>query len=233
MDAVSWHTYDYRSSELGGEDHRPIPYPPPADFVNKFFDPVYHDVVDRLAENMSAIVQNNAPHLADKIWLTESNSICHQGVFNVTNAFANSIWLVDRFGIMANRGTQLMARQSLIGYNYSLLGNFPVEPIRAAPDYFTTILWRKLVGHTVLQVAAHDDVGTADANSGLLRSYAYCSAEHPGGGVTLALVNLDTANAATTSVSFTGAWEEYVGRKSPLATKNLLEVTDGLRRPPF
>ena len=25
----------------------------------------------------------------------------------------------------------------------------------------------------------------------------------------------------------------YVGRKSPLATKNLLEVTDGLRRPPF
>ena len=25
---------------------------------------------------------------------------------------------------------------------------------------------------------------------------------------------------------------EYVGRKSPLATKNLLEVTDGLRRPP-
>ena len=24
----------------------------------------------------------------------------------------------------------------------------------------------------------------------------------------------------------------YVGRKSPLATKNLLEVTDGLRRPP-
>ena len=26
---------------------------------------------------------------------------------------------------MASRGTQLMARQSLIGYNYSLLGNFP------------------------------------------------------------------------------------------------------------
>ena len=27
-------------------------------------------------------------------------------------------------------------------------------------------------------------------------------------------------------------YETYVGRKSPLATKNLLEVTDGLRRPP-
>ena len=27
--------------------------------------------------------------------------------------------------------------------------------------------------------------------------------------------------------------ETYVGRKSPLTTKNLLEVTDGLRRPPF
>ena len=31
---------------------------------------------------------------------------------------------------------------------------------------------------------------------------------------------------------FLMAPERYVGRKSPLATKNLLEVTDGLRRPP-
>lgn len=28
---------------------------------------------------------------------------------------------------MANRGTPLMARQSLIGFNYSLLGNFPAR----------------------------------------------------------------------------------------------------------
>jgi len=55
------------------------------------------------------------------------DSICHQGVFNVTNAFANTLWLVDRFGVMANRGTPLMARQSLIGFNYSLLGNFPAR----------------------------------------------------------------------------------------------------------
>ena len=29
-----------------------------------------------------------------------------------------------------------------------------------------------------------------------------------------------------------GSWLEAAGRKSPLATKNLLEDTDGLRRPP-
>ena len=41
--------------------------------------------------------------------------------------------------------------------------------------------------------------------------------------------------AVSTAVGFY-PWSltyEYVGRKSPLATKNLLEVTDGLRRPPF
>ena len=25
LDAISWHTYDYRSTELGGLDHHPMP----------------------------------------------------------------------------------------------------------------------------------------------------------------------------------------------------------------
>ena len=79
LDAVSWHTYDYRSTELGGEDHQPLPYPPPADFQERFWSPVYHDVANRLADNISTIVQRNVPRLAGQIWLTETNSICHQG----------------------------------------------------------------------------------------------------------------------------------------------------------
>jgi hypothetical protein len=44
--------------------------------------------------------------------------------------YPTSIWLVNRLGIMANANVSVMARQSLVGYNYSLLGNWPVEPIR-------------------------------------------------------------------------------------------------------
>ena len=46
------------------------------------------------------------------------------------------------------------------------------------------------------------------------------------------------SNQATVTIMYADAKaaedviKSYVGRKSPLATKNLLEVTDGLRRPP-
>lgn len=182
LDAVSWHTYDYRSTELGGADHTPLPVDPvPAEFA-KFWSPEYHDVVDTLAENVTAIVRRNAPALADSVWLTETNSICHQGVYNVTDRFANSVWLVDRLGLMASRGTQLMARQSLIGFNYSLLGNFPAEPIKAAPDYFTTVLFRKLTGHRVLRASVE-----SGAPGSTLRTYGFCA---PAGGVVVLSINL-------------------------------------------
>ena len=39
---------------------------------------------------------------------------------------------------MANANVSVMARQSLVGYNYSLLGNWPVEPIAPNPGGIDT-----------------------------------------------------------------------------------------------
>ena len=69
-----------------------------------------------------------------EVWLTESDSVCHQGVFGVTNAYLNSLWLVNRLGVLANHNVSVMARQSLVGYNYSLLGNWPVEVCAPPPQ---------------------------------------------------------------------------------------------------
>lgn len=192
LDAVSWHTYDFRSTELGGADHTPLPTDPiPANFA-KFWSPEYHDVVDTLAENVTAIVRKNAPALAGSVWLTETNSICHQGVYNVTDRFANSVWLADRLGLMASRGTTLMARQSLIGFNYSLLGNFPADPIKAAPDYFTTVLFRKLTGDRVLRASVE-----GAAPGATLRTYGFCGPAGVGaGGVVVLSINLSPATVA-------------------------------------
>ncbi len=95
-------------------DHEPLPYPTPPAFAT-FFDPAYHGVVSYLHDRLAGIVGARAPQLAGHVWLSEANSVCHQGTFNVTNAFANSLWLLDRLGLMATAGVQLMARQSLIG----------------------------------------------------------------------------------------------------------------------
>lgn len=199
LDALSWHTYDYRSEELGGTDHQPLPYPTPPS-ASKLWDPQYHDVAARLLHNISSIVSEESPALKDKIWLTETNSICHQGVWNATNAYVNSLWLVDRLGLMATNGVQLMARQSLIGYNYSLLGNYPSEPLTTSPDFYTTVLFRRLFGDVVLSV---------DSSVGTLRSYGFCSREFPGG-IALALVNLDQYQDASVSTALEGRWESYL-----------------------
>ena len=73
-----------------------------------------------------------------EVWLTESDSVCHQGVFGVTNAYLNSLWLVNRLGVLANHNVSVMARQSLVGYNYSLLGNWPVEVCALATNALTS-----------------------------------------------------------------------------------------------
>jgi len=161
--------------------------------ASRFWDPIYHDVAGRLVDNISAIVQEEAPSLSRNVWLTETNSICHQGTFNITNAFANSLWLVDRFGLMAERGVPLMARQSLIGYNYSLLGNFPQEKITPSPDYFTTLLLRTLVGNRMLSTTpsfgVHQDSSSSNSR---LRAFAYCSgSRYAAGALTVSAVNLD------------------------------------------
>ena len=62
------------------------------------------DFALRLQGNVSDIARRGAPDA--EVWISESNSICHQGVNGVTNAYLNSLWLVNRLGIMANAGVR-------------------------------------------------------------------------------------------------------------------------------
>lgn len=65
LDAVSWHTYDYRAQELGVADHQPLPWPLPTE-ASKFFDPSYHDLAGILSDNITKIVRSVSPELAKK-----------------------------------------------------------------------------------------------------------------------------------------------------------------------
>lgn len=55
LDAVTWHTYDFRSTELGGADHMPESFPPPPQF-GRFFSSEYRAVAGLLADNITSIV---------------------------------------------------------------------------------------------------------------------------------------------------------------------------------
>ena len=97
LDAFSWHTYDFETPMLGMEDHQDLRVNP---LVARLWSTRHLDFALRLQRNVSRIAARAAPQ-AD-VWLSESNSICHQGINGVTNAYLNSLWLVNRLGIMAN-----------------------------------------------------------------------------------------------------------------------------------
>eukprot|EP01052_Picozoa_sp_SAG31_P010484 SAG31_NODE_575_length_13961_cov_41.577550_6_plen_398_part_00 len=129
LDVVSWHTYDFHAADIGLPDHTPLD--PSNESIARLWSTEYLDLALVLAQNVTALARKNAHHAS--VWLSETNSICHQGVSGATNAYLNSLWLVNRLGLMANNNVSVMARQSLVGYNYSLLGNWPVEQIAPNP----------------------------------------------------------------------------------------------------
>ena len=205
LDVVSWHTYDFHSSDIGVQDHATLQLTPETE---RFWSTEYLDMALRLNENITSIARRNAPG-AD-VWLSESDSICHQGIDGITNAYLNSVWLVNRLGMMANANVSVMARQSLIGYNYSLLGNWPVEPIKPNPDYYTTVLFKRLFSGTVLKTTVTSSAATSAATSAAAggtaggragnetaRAFAFCAAHGRAGAIALALVNFDANSPAT------------------------------------
>ena len=164
------------------------------------------DFARRLQGNVTAIAGRTAP--GAEVWITESNSICHQGINGVTNAYINSVWLVNRLGIMAGANVTVMARQSLVGYNYSLLGNWPLEPIRPNPDYYTTVLFQRLFGDTVLAAGAVPSTPGPPATNiteggDRARAFAFCASATVTtrygalGAVSIAMVNFDPHESAT------------------------------------
>ena len=72
----------------------------------------------------------------------------------------------------------------LAGANYGLLDEQTLEP---RPDYFASVLWKRLMGTRVLAV----QVGGKKT----IRVYAHCAV---GGGVTVLVINVDSGTAEVT-----------------------------------
>lgn len=201
LDVVSWHTYDFETYDIGTTDHHPL-HPSNKD-TSRLWDTRYADIALRLANNVSDIARELAPH-AD-VWLSESDQICHQGVYNATNAYLNNLFMVQRWGMLPIHSVNtMMARQSLIGYNYSLLGSWPEEPIAPNPAYFTTILFQQLVGSTYLAAQVVLEGKSTEPSVGQpLRAYAYCSRAGKGS-VVVTLINFQAHDTATVTMNGLG-----------------------------
>ncbi|XP_007447591.1 PREDICTED: heparanase isoform X2 [Lipotes vexillifer] len=168
IDSVTWHHY-YLNGRIATKE----------DFLNP-------DVLDTFISSVQKIfqaVEETRRH--KKVWLGETSSAYGGGAPLLSNTFAAGFMWLDKLGLSARMGIEVVMRQVFFGAgNYHLVDeNF--EPL---PDYWLSLLFKKLVGTNVLMAS----VKGPDRNK--LRVYLHCTnINHPRykeGDLTLYALNL-------------------------------------------
>lgn len=135
------------------------------------------------------------------LWITETaDAACGGNPWAST--FLDTFRYVIEHASLARRGVKAIMHNTLAASDYGLLDQNTFTP---RPNYWATLLWRRLMGTTVL-----DSHIRATPN---VYSYAHCLEGHPGG-VTLLVVNADRQRGF--NISLPVAAERYT-----LAAKRL------------
>lgn len=168
IDSITWHHY-YLNGRIATKE----------DFLNP-------DVLDTFilsVQKVFQVVNKTRPH--KKVWLGETSSAYGGGAPLLSNTFAAGFMWLDKLGLSARMGIEVVMRQVFFGAgNYHLVDeNF--EPL---PDYWLSLLFKKLVGTRVLMAS----VKGPDRSK--LRVYLHCTnINHPRykeGDLTLYALNL-------------------------------------------
>ncbi len=115
------------------------------------------------------------------LWVTETaDAACGGNPWAST--FLDTFRYLDQLGRLARAGVQVVAHNTLAASDYGLLDE---RSLRPRPNYWAALLWRRLMGTTVLDAGAHH--GT--------HIYAHCRRGVPGA-VTLLVINTDRTAAA-------------------------------------
>ncbi len=175
FDVVTWHHFPQQS------ERRPAATLPAEPETMQ--DPDNLDEVLVWAERVEAAIAEHAP--GAEVWLGETGNAQCGGRPGVSDRFASGFrlpasgfWWLVQLAVLAARGEQMVARQTLSGADYGIIDGWD-ESLRS--DYWASVLWHRLMGTSVLSVSSPDPQ---------LRTYAHC---HPdvGGDVAVLSINLD------------------------------------------
>ncbi len=123
------------------------------------------------------------------LWYTEAGSASCGGQQGYSNRFEATFWYLNALGALAQRGLQVLVRQTLSGSDYGLIDDATLAP---NPDYWAALLWHRLMGTRIVRPALR----RAPAS---LRVYAACA--RSGRGTTLLALNLDQRTSASLTVA--------------------------------
>jgi hypothetical protein len=127
------------------------------------------------------------------MWLTETaEAACGGNPWATT--FRDSFRYLYQLGQLATQGVQAVMHNTLAASEYALIDQATLEP---RPNYWAALLWRRLMGPTVLD---------AGASSPGVHLFAHCMAGKPGG-VTLLAINTNQTGQA--SIAFPAPADRY------------------------
>ncbi len=139
------------------------------------------------------------------LWLTETaQTAC--GGDRWASTFLDSFRYLNQLGLLAQRGVQVHMHNTLAASDYGLLDEKTYEP---RPNYWSALLWHRLMGTTVLNPAASSAPG--------LHVYAQCLAGYPGG---VAILAINASREAQQVLDLPVASNRYT-----LTAKNLQDKT--------
>src|ERR1700722_4899594 len=192
LDVVSYHYYGALSQRCGGTDT------PQAALSEDWLGGTdralafYLDLRDRFKPGKP-------------IWLTETaEAACGGNPW--ASSFLDTFRYLDQLGRLAKAGVQVVMHNTLAASDYGLLDERTLEP---RPNYWGALLWRQLMGTTVLDASVAIQPG--------LHVYAHCQRGTPGG---VALLVINTDRDAPHSLKMANASARFT-----LDAANLLDAT--------
>jgi heparanase 1 len=121
------------------------------------------------------------------VWITETaDAACGGNPWGAT--FLDTFRYTDQMGRLARRGVNVIFHNTLAASEYALIDPQTFAP---RPNYWAALLWRRLMGTTVLDAGVPLRAG--------LHVYAHCLPGRPGG-VTLLAINNSPTEAAAVNV---------------------------------
>uniref|UniRef100_A0ABM5GKC1 Heparanase n=1 Tax=Pogona vitticeps TaxID=103695 RepID=A0ABM5GKC1_9SAUR len=168
IDSVTWHHYYVNGRTATRDD---------------FLSPDVLDTLITAIQEELQFVDDITP--GKEVWLGETSSAYGGGAPHLSNTYLAGFMWLDKLGLSAQLGIDVVMRQVLFGAGSYHLVDASFEPL---PDYWLSLLYKKLVGTKVLQV------NIAGQDPRKLRVYLHCTNEdHPkyrDGDVTLFALNL-------------------------------------------
>ncbi|XP_072310258.1 heparanase isoform X2 [Eucyclogobius newberryi] len=170
IDACSWHHYYVNGRDTSLED---------------FLDPEVLDTLTLKTNEVLQKVKQASPQ--KKVWLGETSSAYGGGALGLSDSFVAGFMWLDKLGLGAILGLNVVMRQVFIGSGSYHLVDDNLDPL---PDYWLSVLYKRLVGQQVLSVKA---VGNYTLLHKRVRLYLHCTNKKSSanGAVTLIAMNLN------------------------------------------